>query len=297
MILPCQKHLFHLDPQVHYLNCAYMSPLLQSVEEAGIRAMLQKRSPNRIAPQDFFTDPERLRGLFARLVNARSGEEVALIPSVSYGMAVIAKNLNAARGQKIVVAEDQFPSNVYPWLTLAKEKGLEVQIVEMPTRQDERGSHWNERLLDAIGNHTALVAIGHVHWANGTVFDLEKIAEKAHRHGGLLVVDGTQSVGALPMDVQKFRPDALICAGYKWLMGPYSTGYAWFSPAFLDGQPLEENWINRLYSEDFTRLVEYQPEYQPGARQNKSGSGHRRGRNFQIAPARHARLDLLSQRQ
>ena len=68
MALSCQKHLFSLDAQVHYLNGAYMSPMLQSVEAAGRRGLLGKRSPNRIAPADFFTDPERLRGLFAQLI-------------------------------------------------------------------------------------------------------------------------------------------------------------------------------------------------------------------------------------
>ena len=289
MPLPCQKHLFSLDPQMHYLNGAYMSPMMRSVEEAGIRGLLNKRSPNRIAPQDFFREPEQLRELFARLVHAPLAEEVALIPSVSYGMAVIAKNLKAERGQKIIVAEAQFPSNIYPWLILAQEKGLEIQLIEMPEEPKRRGQLWNEHLLAAIDDRTALVALGHIHWANGTVFDLEKIAEKTHRHGGLIVVDGTQSVGALPMDVQKFQIDALICAGYKWLMGPYSSGYAWFSLAFLDGRPLEENWISRLHSEDFARLVDYQAAYQPGARRFDVGERS----NFIIVPMCIAALEQL----
>ena len=289
MSLPCQKLLFNLDPQVHYLNGAYMSPIMLSAEEAGIRGLLKKRSPNRIAPQDFFTEPEQLRGLFAQLVNAPSADEVALISSVSYGMAIIAKNLKAERGKKIIVAEAQFPSNVYPWLTLAREKGIEIQVVGMPVEQERRGQRWNEHLLAAIDARTALVALGHVHWANGTIFDLEKIAEKTHRHGGIVVVDGTQSVGALPMDVQRFQLDALICAGYKWLMGPYSSGYAWFGPAFLNGQPLEENWINRLHSEDFARLVDYQSAYQPGARRFDVGERS----NFIIVPMCIAALEQL----
>jgi selenocysteine lyase/cysteine desulfurase len=289
MSLSCQKHLFHLDAAVHYLNGAYMSPLLASVEEAGLRALLRKRQPDKIAPQDFFTDTERLRGLFARLVNAPSAEQVALVPSASYGLAVVAKNLPAWRGQKIVVAEAQFPSNVYPWVALAEEKGLDFQIVAMPTEPEHRGRRWNERLLDAIDERTALVSLGHIHWANGTVFDLQKMAEKVHAHGGLLVVDGTQSVGALPMDVQALGLDALVCAGYKWLMGPYSLGYAWFGPAFLNGQPLEENWVNRLHSEDFARLVDYQPAYQPGARRFDMGERS----NFNLVPMGIAALEQL----
>lgn len=289
MSLSCQKHLFTLDPQVHYLNGAYMSPLLKSVEEAGIQAMLRKRQPSNFTAQDFFTGPEQLRGLFAKLIHAPAADGVALIAAASYGMAIVAKNLKVEKGQKIIVAEAQFPSNVYPWLALAKEKGLEIQVVAMPAEPERRGQRWNERLLEAIDGRTALVAIGHVHWANGTLFDLEKIAEKTHSHGGLVVVDATQSVGALPMDVQKFQLDALVCAAYKWLMGPYGFGFAWFGPAFLDGQPLEENWINRLHSEDFAQLVNYQPAYQPGARRFDVGQRS----NFTFVPMCIAALEQL----
>lgn len=285
----CQKHLFNLDPHVHYLNGAYMSPLLRSAETAGVHGLLRKRQPDKFVASDFFDDPERLRGLFARLVHAASPDEVALVPSVSYGMAVVAKNLNTRKGQKIVVAEAQFPSNVYPWMALAQEQGLAMHIVEMPVEKEQRGQHWNERILDAIDDNTALVAIGHIHWANGSRFDLEKISEKTHRHGGLVVVDGTQSVGALEMDVQKFQLDALVCAGYKWLMGPYSTGYAWFGPAFLNGRPIEDNWIGRLHSEDFSRLVQYQSEYQPGARRFDVGERS----NFALVPASIAGLEQV----
>lgn len=243
-----------------------MSPMLRSVEEAGLSGLLRKRQPQRISTADFFEDAERLRALFARLINARAADEVALIPSASYGMAIVAKNLPTRAGQKIIMADAQFPSNVYPWMKLAGERGLDLEFVAMPVGKELRAKNWNERILHAIDDRTALVALGHVHWANGTRFDLEQIADKTHRHGGLIVADGTQSVGALPLDVQAFGLDALICAGYKWLMGPYSTGYAWLGPAFIEGQPLEENWVNRRNSEDFAQLVNYQPDYQPGAR-------------------------------
>ena len=106
-----------------------------------------------------------------------------------------------------------------------------------------------------------MVSIGHVHWSDGTLFHLEKIRAKLDKTGGLLVIDGTQSVGALPFSISKIRPDALICAGYKWLMGPYSLGLAYYGPAFDNGMPVEENWINRHNSEDFTGLIGYQDTY------------------------------------
>jgi selenocysteine lyase/cysteine desulfurase len=84
----------------------------------------------------------------------------------------------------------------------------------------------------------------------------------------------------MPFDVQKIQPDALICAGYKWLLGPYSIGLAYYGPAFDNGKPLEENWINRLNSEDFAGLVNYEKRYQEGALRYEVGEHS----NFILVP-------------
>jgi selenocysteine lyase/cysteine desulfurase len=104
-----------------------------------------------------------------------------------------------------------------------------------------------------------------VHWTDGPRFDLKAIREKTLEVGAALVVDGTQSVGALPFDVEELQPDALVCAAYKWLLGPYSIGVGYYGQRYLDGMPLEETWIAREGSEDFRGLVDYQDAYQPGA--------------------------------
>lgn len=258
----CQKHLFSLDPQVHYLNCAYMSPLLRSVEQIGIEALRKKGNPYAIKPQDFFTESNLLREEFAGLIGATNPQRIAIIPSVSYGMAIVAKNLITQPNQKIIIANEQFPSNVYAWQDLAKEKNLQIQIVNPPESLENRGKIWNERILESIDSQTVMVALGNVHWADGTKFDLEKIRERCTELGAKLVIDGTQSVGALPFDVQKIKPDALICGGYKFLMSPYSIGLAYFGEYFDGGKPLEQNWIGRRNSENFANLVNYEPEYQ-----------------------------------
>jgi len=262
-----------------YLNCAYMSPLLKSVERAGIKGMLRKRSPFQVTPQDFFTETETLRKEYAKLIRVSNPKQIALIPSVSYGMSNVVNNLKAQRGQNIIVAEEQFPSNYYPWHRTCKEHHLKLKVVSAPIVAD-RGRVWNERILDSIDSQTKAVALGHVHWADGTLFDLEAIRRRTREVGALLVIDGTQSVGALPFDVSKIQPDALICGGYKWLMGPYSLGLAYYGEHFNDGKPLEENWINRLNSENFARLVNYQNNYQPGALRYEVGEHS----NFILVP-------------
>jgi selenocysteine lyase/cysteine desulfurase len=262
MMLICQKHRFSLPDGLHYLNGAYMSPLSKAVQEAGQRGITRKAVPSQISSDDFFTESNLARERFAALVNA-DPNRVAIIPAASYGIATVARNLTAEAGQNIVVLHEQFPSNVYAWRQ-CRERGVELMTVHPPESQ-QRGQGWNERLLESITPDTALVALGHVHWTDGTRFDLVTIGKRAREVGAALVIDGTQSVGALPFDVQAIQPDALIVAGYKWLMGPYSIGFAYYGERFDQGTPLEDNWIARRGSEDFSRLVDYQDEYAAGA--------------------------------
>lgn len=263
-MLSNQRSKFSLPNSGTYLNGAYMSPLLKSVEKAGMKGMLRKRNPFSITPTDFFTETEKLRQEYARLINVKESNRIVIIPSVSYGIAAVAKNVKLSAGENVIVAAEQFPSNYYSWSELVQERGAELKVVSS-IHGAGRGKIWNERILESINSKTRLVALGHVHWADGTLFQLTEIRKRTKEVGALLVIDGTQSVGALPFDVQKIQPDALICAGYKWLMGPYSIGLAYFGEYFDHGKPLEENWINRKDSENFSALVNYQSGYQPAA--------------------------------
>jgi selenocysteine lyase/cysteine desulfurase len=259
---------FHLPPGVRYLNCAYMSPLLRGVEAAGIRGLRRKRAPHRIGPRDFFQDSDRTREYFARLLGSGDPSRIAILPSASYGVAVAARNAGSVKGRNVVILKDQFPGNVYAWMRLTGEGGGELRMVEPPDTgvgAPGRGEEWNRRILEAMDRHTAVVALAPVHWTDGTRFDLEAVGARAREVGALFVVDGTQSVGAVPFHLDRVRPDALICAAYKWLLGPYSTALGYFGPRFDGGVPLEEGWITREGSEDFGGLVHYRQEYQPGA--------------------------------
>lgn len=278
-MLTNQRSKFSLSRDQVYLNCAYMSPLLKAVEREGIVGIQRKRNPAAVSTTDFFTDTEKVRKEFARLIQG-DPLRIVLIPSVSYGLANAAKNIEVTSAHSIVVAAEQFPSNYYPWQRLQKDTGVRIKLVAPPDSLTARGQHWNERLLDAIDSSTKIVALGNVHWADGTLFDLKKIRTRTREVGALLMIDGTQSVGALPFDVRQIQPDALVCAGYKWLMGPYSLGLAYYGPYFDLGTPIEENWINRLHSENFAGLVNYESEYQPGALRYEVGEHS----NFILVP-------------
>lgn len=263
-MLSCQKRLFSLPAGAHYLNCAYMSPLSNRVVEVGKRGIERKQAPFQIRSVDFFEDSDRLRSVFARLVNAAEPARVAIIPSASYGLAQAARNTPVAPGQRIVTVCEQFPSNVYVWRRVAAAAGARVDVVS-PVDGPGRAEAWNAALLEAIGTDTAIVALGQVHWTDGTLFDLEAIGERARAVGAALIIDGTQSVGAYPFDVERLRPDALVCAGYKWLMGPYSLGVAYYGPRYDGGAPLEETWMAREGSEDFSGLTLYNDRYRTGS--------------------------------
>ncbi|MTI21491.1 aminotransferase class V-fold PLP-dependent enzyme [Fulvivirga sp. RKSG066] len=269
-MIDCQKEKFSLSADKTYLNCAYMSPLLKSVEEAGIVGIAKKRNPFNVTADHFFEDTEALRQEYGKLINA-DPKHVVVTNSVSYGMANVTKNVDLKSHENVIVLGEQFPSNYYPWKRLCDETGATLKVIAAPNEFRDRGKLWNEHILEAIDKNTKVVALGHVHWADGTLFDLKAIRQRTKEVNALLIIDGTQSVGALPFDVAEIQPDALICAGYKWLLGPYAIGMSYYGEYFDQGVPVEENWINRLHSEDFAGLVSYEDNYQPGVLRYESG--------------------------
>jgi selenocysteine lyase/cysteine desulfurase len=260
---------FRLPEGIHFINCATRGPFSKAVEEAGIAA-IQHFTPtiHEIRPDDFFERAWVVRELFAELVHCPDKERMAIIPSVSYGMAIVARNLhrkpNLKAGQHILLIGEEFPSDVYAWTRVCEELSLNIKTVPMPDTEWV-GKEWNVRILEAIDEDTALVVLPHVHWQYGIRFDLEQISTRAKLFGALLAIDGTQSVGALDFDIQKIRPDALICVAYKWLMGPYSMGLAYFGEFFDGGVPLEETWMGRKDSNLFYKLTDYQNAYRAKA--------------------------------
>jgi selenocysteine lyase/cysteine desulfurase len=284
-ILPSQRHLFDIPADVAYMNCAFMSALPKATVAAGERGLRRKARPWAIDSRDFFADSEAVRVLFAQLINA-STEDVALVPSVSYGMAQAANNIVVRSGQRILTLAEEFPSNVYPWMELARRAGATVFPVPRPDDGD-----WTAALLAHLDASIAIVAVPHCHWTDGGLLDLEAVGLACRRIGATLCIDGSQSLGVLPFDVKRIDPDFVAVGTYKWLLGPYSTGFLYVAPRWQDGRPVEQNWIARKNSEDFAGLVNYRSEYQPGARRFDIGQHS----NFALNPAVKASLELLLQ--
>jgi selenocysteine lyase/cysteine desulfurase len=282
-MLPCQRHLFDIPDDVTYLNCAYMSPLMKSVVEAGSVGLARKAHPWEITPDKFFSGSEEFRATAARFLGC-SADAVAIVPAASYGIATAARNLPASKGQSILMLAEQFPSNYYPWERLAEESGASIKIVSWPENGD-----WTTAVLDSLGDDVAIAALPHVQWTSGGRLDLVRIGQACRKVGAALVLDLTQSLGALPFSVREVQPDFAVAACYKWLMGPYSTGFLYVAPKWHEGRPLEEGWIQRANARDFTSLILYTGSYEEGARRFDMGERS----NFALLPAAHRAMKQL----
>lgn len=259
----CQKELFSLRADEHYLNCAYKAPLLKSVEAVGIKALERERNPVDMNPASFFSELPKVRASFAQLINAEPSQ-IAIVPSVSYGYSSVLKNTKPKTNGNAITIKDEFPSGYFGLENWCKQNSNKLIVVE-PTTHQLIGRNWNQNILASINDQTSIVLMSSVHWMNGLKFDLEKIGNKCRAVGAKFIIDGTQSVGAMEMDIKKFKIDALICTGYKWLFGPYSLALTYFSEDYNDGVPIEESWMNRKNSDQFSQLANYEKAYRPGA--------------------------------
>jgi len=165
-----------------------------------------------------------LHQVASRLINA-GPEDIAAGSSATELLCSLAWAISPSKDQNVVSTEIVFPSTVYPWQRVASSTGCEIRLA----KEKNNFIHINE-IITLIDQHTAVVCISHVEYGNGQTFDLHLLAEAAHEHGALLVVDATQSAGAIPIDVQACPVDALISGAYKWLCGPFGAAFMYLAP-------------------------------------------------------------------
>ncbi len=263
--LTCQREAFLIPEGVCYMNCSYMSPMLKSVEAAAVAGIHRRLEPWAITPADFFEPAEKVRKLFAEVINGET-DGVALAPSVSYGVGLATSNLPLGTGQSVVILKEQFPSNVYPWEVFAAENKATLVRVPYPDNDDLTSA-----VLASITPETAIVSLPQIHWITGAKIDLLEIRKKTREVGAALVVDASQSLGAASFDVSLIQPDFLINTGYKGMLGPYGLCFVHVAEEWRNGIPLEQGWLNRAKSHEFAHLTNYQSEYQKGARRYDFG--------------------------
>lgn len=243
-MLPSQHALFEITPEICYLDGAAYSPSPRSVRAAGEHGVLTKSEPwNHPGARDD-APVERTRAAAARLIGA-APDDVAILGSVSQGIATAARNLALPSGHRILRMENEFPSQSLIWDRLATERGLVPDIVPRPADGD-----WTAALRAAItrpgASPIAVAALTPLHWSDGAVVSIDRLMPVLREMGAAIVVDATQAVGVIPIDVAALQPDFLTFPAYKWLLGPYSLGFLYAAPHRQDGLPIEENSTNRL---------------------------------------------------
>jgi selenocysteine lyase/cysteine desulfurase len=212
-MLSSQRALFDIPLDVCYLNAASYSPLPLRTLEAGRAAVARKGRPwlidNAFAAQQY----DRVRKAAAALINA-APEDVALISSVGYGVSTAAKVFAVPPGSRVLVLQDDHSSAVLEWVTRAEEGGFTVETVRRPQDGD-----WTAAVLTAIGRPgaapIAIASISSVHWSDGGVVNLGRVAPALRERGAALLVDVTHSAGVLDLDVQKLDPDFLVFPTYS----------------------------------------------------------------------------------
>jgi selenocysteine lyase/cysteine desulfurase len=237
---------FDIPRDICYLNAAYMTPQPRRVVEAAMRGTTRRSQPWRITPADFFSEVEALRAAFAQQIGC-SADNVAIVPSASYGVSCAAANLPIKRGDVILALQDQFPSNYYSWRRQALATDAEFHVVSKDESQT-----WADALLDAIelrGNDIAIATLEGHHWTSGEVVDLEVVIAALREVGARVVLDLTQT--------------RQFC--------PYGVAFLYVDDNYFEGVPIEEAWMGRDGAEDFSRLVDFTDQYQPGARRFDAG--------------------------
>lgn len=276
-MLPCQRDAFDIPEGVTYLNAAAMSPLPKVALEAGAAGAAAKGHPWSLSLGALAAPLERARAAAASLIGA-SADDIAVTGSTSYGIATAALNLTVPRGHRILILAGEHPSQVLAWQRLAETQGAVVEPVARPADDD-----WTGAVLARIETNdappVAVAALSASHWTDGTSVDLDRIAPVLRGRGGALVIDGTQAVGVLPIDVATLRPDFIAFPTYKWVLGPYSFGFLYAAPHRQAGIPLEHH--------DHSRKAD---AFLPGARRYDLGE-----RNNPIAiPIAAAGLELVA---
>ena len=261
-IIPSQRRLFDIPDDIAYFNIAYYSPLLNESARRLVAAARAKSHPWERTSADFFDDAETIRTLASGIFGGdRDG--YAIVPSASYGVSTAARAIEPLlkQGDRILVIAEEFPSDVFPWKRTAQEVGATLVTVPYPEDGD-----WVRAIVQKIDTTVKVVNVSTCHWTNAAYIDLVPIARACRDVGAMLVIDATQTLGAMPFPMEEVQPDFLVTAGYKWLLCPYGFSLLYVSEQWRNSRPLEEAWQARSNAEDFTSLANYSDTYKPGAR-------------------------------
>jgi selenocysteine lyase/cysteine desulfurase len=268
-MLSSQRALFDIPDDVAYLNAAGWSPLPRATQEAAREAVARKGQPWKLAADFSDAQHTRARKAAAALIGA-DPNDVALVSSVGYGVAIAGKVLTIARGSRVLVLENDHTSPVLEWVSRSGAQGFIVETIEQPADGD-----WTSAVLEAIEKPgaapLALASISSVHWSDGGILDMQRIRQALRRQGAALLADATHSVGVIATDVTTLDPDFLIFPTYKWVLGPYGRAFVYVAKRHQDGVPLEQTSFGRRDVKAENPVSFADTRYLPNARRYDMG--------------------------
>lgn len=243
-----------------YLNAASVAPIPERARLEVERFNARRSSIHLLQEADLTAPLVRSREAAARLVGA-SPDEIALGGNTSFGINLVAMGLPLEQRRTVVVSDGEFPANVYPWMAMS---GATLEVV--PT--DGRGLPDEERLLERLdGGDVGVFALSAVQFATGYLADVGRFGRFCRERGIVFVVDAIQSLGQVPMDVERCCVDVLATGGHKWLCSPFGSGFAYVRRELHSRlQPRAIGWTSMTASDDFGALTDYRWELRDGAR-------------------------------
>src|SRR6202140_3928363 len=232
-----------------YLNLASQSPMPKVSIRAVQAALGANKSPHQQPDSTFFEVPNRLRASIAKLIGGKP-EEIALTSGASAGVAAVAYALTWKPGDEVITAKGEFPLQYTTWKPMEEREGLKLKIVSPRERFITA-----DDLIAAITPRTRMVSVSMVRFDDGSLLDVPRVAAACHAQGALLLLDISQCCGALPMEVNKLGADFMVSAGYKWLLGPFGTGFFWAKSEHISKmRPGPFYWMAAEGAENFAAL-------------------------------------------
>jgi selenocysteine lyase/cysteine desulfurase len=255
-----RQEWFEIEDAI-YLNLAGQSPMPKVAHRAVQTAIEWKKFPHRIADSAYFEIPNRIRASIAQLIGGKP-EEVALTSGASTGMSAVAYGLSWKPGDEVLTAKGEFPLQYATWKPMEAREGIVMKVVAPRERFITA-----DDFLAAMTPKTRMVSISLVRFDNGVLLDAARIAAACHAQGALLLLDVSQCCGGIPLDVTKLGADFLVCAGYKWLLSPYGTGFFWAKNEHTEKmRPGPFYWAAAEGAENFNSLALENPKLARGAR-------------------------------
>ena len=232
-----------------YLNLAGQAPMPKVSIRAVQAALEAKKYPHQKPDSTFYEVPDRIRASIAKLIAAKP-EEIALTSGASAGAMAVAYGLTWKPGDEVITAKGEFPLEYTTWKPMEERDGLKLKIVAPRERFISA-----DDLIAAMTPKTRLVSVSMVRYDDGSLLDAPRVAAACHKQGALLLLDVSQCCGALPMDVNQLGADFLVCAGYKWLLSPFGTGFFWVKSEHLNTlRPGPFYWMAVAGSDNFAAL-------------------------------------------